>query len=232
MIRFAAIALILSSCTPAYIAGVRNVPIFKEKGEVQLSTYAGLTNGPNDLDGNFQVAWAPIKYVAVTGSLLYINHAEEEYSRYHKSTDMAIGFYKPGSTYLDCFVGYGKGRAYNYLGSFFGEDIFASGQYQRFTLQPTVALERKNFSFAYTARFSWVDFDKYESDRYQAQPLDGKLIMEPCVTTRILLFKSIYPTLQMGFNFHLNDAPFFEYQLMHIAVGVQWKPSDLWKKSF
>jgi hypothetical protein len=220
----------LSACTPVYLPGARNVPVFENKGEVQLSAYAGLTGGPGDVDGNFQVAWAPIKYLALTGNFLYVNHNEEGYARYHKVTDIAIGFYKPDRIYFDCFLGYGEGKARDYSGTFFGADIYAAGTYQRLSIQPTIALREKNFSFAYTSRFSWIDFKTYESDRYQGQSLNAKLIIEPCITARMLLFKSVYPSMQFGFNFHLQSEPFFEYQPMHIAVGVSWKPSDLWQK--
>lgn len=230
----ALIWLALSSCTPVYLSGVRNVPVFEKKGEVQVSSYVGFTSGSGDLDlnldGNVQVAWAPINHVAVTGSFLYLNHRERSYSRFQRATDIAVGFYKTGRVYIDCFFGYGHGQgtAKNFSGGYLYPSAYSSGTYQRLSIQPSVAVNEKRFTFSYTSRFSWIDFKTFESD--PDQQLDAKLIWEPCFTARMRLAPSVYPTIQFGFNLAFQSQPFFEYTRTHIAMGVCWKPSELWQK--
>jgi hypothetical protein len=221
MKKYLILLLIATSCAPTYIPNIRNTPMFKDKGEVQLSFSVG-----NGLNG--QGAVAITDNFGVMGSYMYLerNNGERNSVDYRKHTfgEGGVGYFKNNEkTFFEIFAGYGEGtgysdEAFSFLSSSSGS---VAGNYQRYFLQPAFGFNKRMMFVSFVPRFSLVNFTEFSSGgvRYIVNE-DPTLFFEPAVVARANFDDHFYFTFQGGFSVPVSNDPFFEFRLMQFSTGI------------
>ena len=151
---------------------------------------------------------------------------KDDYIR-HNFFEGGVGYYEnKGKFCYEIFAGYGRGEGttydeYDFSG---GDEIRATGKYQRFFIQPAIGMNKNIFNWIVAARFSLVDFTEF-SDNTQTFKLDSDpvLFFEPAFIGRVNFGSSrIMLTFQTGLSFTQHET-FFDYEPFFLSVGMGLK---------
>lgn len=211
------------ACAPVYIPTNSNVPLFTEKGEIQLAAYQG-SNGMN-----VQAAVSVIDHVAVMGNFGFRAYENEDSHKNNKQKfgEFGIGYYDTfgSSGRYEFYGGYGKGEssAYNFFHN--NDDIRIEAKFDRWFLQGNIGLGNKIVEGAISYRLSYVNFYRIKEigliDDVFHDPME-ELMMEPAFTIKVggerIKFIS-----QFGFSFPYDNYVKFDYQPFYMSVGIQGK---------
>ncbi|MEK6780965.1 MAG: hypothetical protein AABY93_04635 [Bacteroidota bacterium] len=235
--RFIILLVLAASCAPIYVPTTRNAPLFRGAGEFQASGY--LTTG---LD--FQAAYAVTDHIGLTGGYSWLSQNQElppdepepSFQRKNNFAEIGLGYYKSTrSMRFELYGGYGMGKGTSYDNYyFFFEDfgangLVATGKYQRYYLQPSIATNKKKFNLAFTMRVSAVEFSEFSSDGFTTttvtknpdEPLH--FFVEPALTGKFPLTGNLYGVFQLGVNGAIPSEVYFDYVPLQFSVGIQLK---------
>jgi hypothetical protein len=209
-----------TSCAPVYIPNARNTPMFKGAGEIQAGIQ--ISQGID-----VQTAVAVTDHIGIMANFSSTNHTtvdnDEDYIK-HRFFEGAVGYYEnTGKLFYEIYGGYGRGKgtAYDTYDFTSSSPVKATGEYNRFFIQPSFGMNQKVFNWSVSARFSWVDFVSLNTD---AQPVsidaDPVLFIEPAFTGRINFGSSkIFMAFQTGISFPQTNT-FFEYEPFFASIGM------------
>lgn len=215
----------LQSCAPVYVPNNTNVPLFTEKGEIQVAGYQG-TNGTN-----LQAAVAVVDHLAVMGNFKYAFHDDEDPEKHRKQKllEAGVGFYdtfgKAGR--YEFYGGYGHGEAesYDYF-DFFDEDekVRAEGKYEKWFLQGNVGMGNNVIEGALSYRVSYISFYRFNESEtthvYQGNM--EEIMMEPAITMKVGGEHVKFVT-QFGLSFPFDDYARFDHQPLYFSIGILGK---------
>jgi hypothetical protein len=226
--RYILVLLLAASCSPIYIPNTRNVPLFKEGGEFQAAVY-GTTGG-----ADVQAAYALSDHVALMGNYSYGSKKVKtplEYTRKNSFAELGLGYFKvKRHSRFELFAGYGMGQGTSYdTYYFFGlnNDVIATGKFQRIFFQPSIGSNNKNFNIAFTPRFSWMKYNEFSYTASTVTPDEKyQLFIEPAVTGKFHLSGNLHGIIQLGLNIASPADPYFNYQPLQFAFGLQLDTSN------
>jgi hypothetical protein len=219
--RYILILVVFASCSPLYVPNTRNVPLFREQGEAQISTY--LTSAGLD----FQGAYALTDHVAAIGSYSWgsVKRTNPDYTRKNSYGEIGLGYYdRSRSARYEVFAGYGIGQGTSYdQYYFFGPaTVVATGKMQRIFLQPSIGTNNRDFNMAFTPRFAWVNYSEFTDAVKTVKPNEkAQFFIEPAITAKFRLAGNIFGFCQLGMTVPIPSEVFFDYMPMQVAAGFQ-----------
>lgn len=234
MKKLIVILLIASSCAPVYVPNLRNAPMFKGAGEVQVSGSIGRSY-------EAQAGVAVTNHIGVVGGFSYTSNTTvddtDDYLR-HRFYEGGIGYFEnSGKLSYEVYAGYGRGAgtAYDSYDFFDNTNEYrATGEYQRFYIQPGIGQNKHRiFNWAAVARLSLVDFTSFETS--DGQPIhhdnrDPILFIEPGFIGKINFGESkIFMTFQAGFSFSQRET-YIDYEPFSLGLGLGlrlWGPKNV-----
>ncbi|MCW5912713.1 MAG: hypothetical protein KIT62_16710 [Cyclobacteriaceae bacterium] len=235
---FILLGLLATGCSPLYIPNTRNVPLFREQGEVQ-----GTILISNGAEAQAAVAVTDNIALMVNGSFLRQKISEpDNYTRSHVFAEGGIGYYKANRrSRLEIFAGYGLGKGtsfaqyYFFTPTFGQKDLVATGKYSRIFIQPSIGQNNRRFNLAFTPRISIVNFSEFSSnDNDPANPTavhkpteKPGLFIEPALTGRFPLAGNLQGMFQLGLNVPLKSDNYFDYVPLQVAFGIQFNSGSL-----
>lgn len=218
-------ALVLNSCAPVYVPTKNNVPLLSGKGEFQA--YAGAGVGLN-----VQTAYALTDNIGVAANYLYIesNNDKKDTGFEHQAGEIAIGYYKNIQSNLTFEVyaglGLGKGNAVQ-APDIFSSTISASGEYQKYFIQPAVGTNEKWFKWNVSLKCSVIDFTSIsvkESGEPELTNVSPKFFITPALTTAYDFWNGRFSaSLQVGANTHVGSRTGYHYFGLVSSVGLTYK---------
>jgi len=166
------ILLIFSGCAHFYyMPQTHNVPLFKERNDVQLSA-GGSFHWPDMSANSIQIAWAAGKNWALAGN--YMSSSGETDPVYSSGrghyADGAIGFFHPINEELifEVFSGYGQSRQHHKYGNMISEGTYNQSRtidygssdlwFRKYYLQPAIGVSMNAVDIALSLRFSGLSF--------------------------------------------------------------------------
>ena len=224
MIRCLLLGLLaMSACAPVYIPNLRNSPMFTKGGEFQASAQIG-----NGLE--VQSAFAITDHFGAIADFSYINQSgfdpdhPDDFHR-HKLFEGGLGYFRNHEdSFLEVFVGYGKGQGSSYdQYEFFGpQSSVATGRYNRYFLQPAFGVNKGEMNFAFVPRISMVDFYEFSNElssaRADKQP---KVFFEPAVVGRAnFAHNHLFAAFQLGVSLGMSQDIYFERRTLQGSLGL------------
>jgi hypothetical protein len=230
--RYVLFLLVLTSCSTVYMPNTRNAPLFREKGEAQVSGY--LCSG--GLEG--QLAYALTNNFALIGSYAYGTQKNTytntstapsttiEYDWKNSNGQIGLGYYdRTRSTRFEIFagMGFGQGTSLDQY-SFFGlnNNVVATGKKTYYFLQPSIGTNNQNFNIIFTPRFTYQTFSEFSTAVATIQPSDnGHIFIEPALTAKFRLAGNLHGIFQLGLTLPVPSEVYYEYSSLQAALGVQ-----------
>jgi hypothetical protein len=225
--RYLLILALMASCSPLYLSGTRNTPLFTEGGEAQVTGYlsaAGI---------EAQGAYSLTDNVVITGSYGYASQKKTsngvEYSRKNNFAELGLGIYNTTrSLRWEIIGGYAIGEStssdvYGFFAPTFGAgtETVATGKFSRIIFQPSIGTNSRGTNLSFTPRLSWVDFSEFTSQGVTVKPGEKSVMfLEPAATLKFHLAGNIFGVFQLGLTVPMSDA-FFKYQQLQASVGLQ-----------
>lgn len=213
------IALVVSSCAPVYVPNIRNTPMFTKGGEFQLAAQIG-----NGIDG--QMAVSVTNHFGVMANYSHIdrntsNAGDDDDFLRHKFFEGGLGYFgQDEEMFWEVFAGYGKGEGFS-PGNFFGVEN-ADGKYERYFIQPSFGVNKKEIHLAFVPRVSIVDFNEYTlgSNTFTVNE-EPKVFFEPAFVMRGNTAKNLFFfTLQAGMSVSLSEDVYFDHRRFQFATGL------------
>lgn len=227
--RYVLVLLLAASCAPLYVPNTRNAPLFREQGEAQISAY--LTSGGFDAQG----AYALTDHVALTGSYSYGSQKQSnpqsnpmDYTRKNSYGEVGIGYYdRTRSSRYEILAGYGIGQGtssdqYYFFG--LNNTVVATAKMQRIFLQPTLGTNNRDVNLSFTPRLSYVKYTEFTNDATgnTQKPNENAIIfLEPAATLKMRLAGNLHGLFQLGLTTPVSGDPYFDFQPMQVAIGLQ-----------
>lgn len=222
MIRLLLIALVaMSACAPVYIPNLRNSPMFTKGGEFQVSAQIG-----NGFEA--QSAFAISDHFGVIASYSLVDQSSsdepEDYHRHRIFEGGAGYFINREDSFFEVFAGYGRGKGSTYDGfEFFGpQAVAATGEYERYFIQPAVGMNRGELDFSFVPRVSMVDFFQY-SNEVTSTPIreEPKFFFEPAIVGRGNFANNrMFFTFQAGVCLGMSQDVYFDRRTFQLGGGV------------
>lgn len=217
----------VSSCAPVYVPNVRNSPLFSKAGEFQGSVQFG--NGL-DLQGAISVT----NHIGVMANYSFAERNKDNYDpddefgyHHHKFFEGGLGYYEnQGNWCYEIFAGYGKGEggSYDEYAWWVGQSERATGEYQRFFIQPAFGINKKIMHVSFIPRISLVDFTSFSND-ILTYPVDENptVFIEPAVAGKVNLMENhFFFVFQAGFSFP-SSTTYFEYRPFQFSTGIGFR---------
>lgn len=237
----------ITGCAPVYIPNARNTPLFDAPGEVQGSVGIGSSY-------DVQVAFAATKNIGLMTNYAFVSRpgildmdTESTYKNRSNFGEVGIGYIKTTSietglrntltTEVWTGIGLGKGSAYSERSLLPSIDtLTTSARFQRYFVQPTVAIRNKNWDLIFTGRFTLVNYSKanIESTYYNSisfAKTNG--YFEPSAGYRLYFSqRRIMLTAQTGFNFSFIQSESGDYLHLYpwsgsVSLGVKLQPKKM-----
>ena len=225
--RYLFILALMASCSPLYLSGTRNAPLFTEGGEAQVTGYLSAAGV------EAQGAYSLTDNIVVTGSYAYANQKKTskgvEYTRKNSFAEVGLGLYNTTrSLRWEIIGGYGFGEGtssdvYYFFAPAFGQgtETVATGKFSRVFFQPSVGTNNRGTNLSFTPRLSWVDFSEFTSAGVTVKPSEKSVMfLEPAATLKFHLAGNIFGVIQLGLTVPLSE-PYFKYQQLQASVGLQ-----------
>jgi len=224
-ITSALLAVILYSCTTAYIPPELNTPGFHDANEFR----GGISYGNSGT--NLQLGYSFHKHIGVTFDAAYLRTFGSE-PRLQRNWGMGLGYFTPlhkdKSVYLEVFSGFHISETRSAYRDDGFEPVFENGyensQYNSFYIQPDLSFPFTNVDLIFSARISYFNFTKYETHKLQQPELPKAFGFEPAFTVRVggenLKFKSQIGTSFMGLlsGHEFNST----YMFIHFGFDVSF----------
>jgi hypothetical protein len=211
---------LLSGCRSLYYApNAQNVPMFKEKNEVRLSSAYSLSSDAsetNKIEGlEIQGAYAAGKHFAIIANGYFARSIEgnDEYE---------VGTWKQNGNLVECGAGYFKPFSNNRLvgevyGGFGGGKISnryideydptlnkaSSVNFKRYFVQPSIGYSASYWAVAFSLRFALLTYDH----KPEIGLGTSYVLAEPCFTIRSG-FKGLKIQSQIQFSNNITDPGF------------------------
>jgi hypothetical protein len=235
----ALVALIFSACAPVYVPNSRNSPMFTKAGEFQGSIQFG-----NGIDA--QGAVSVSNHIGLMGNFSYANNKSpdpddntDNYHR-HKFFEGGIGYFEnEGKWCYEIFAGYGKGEGssydtYDFFGTSSGDEILATGKFERYFIQPAFGLNKKVMHVSFVPRITLVDFTEFSSDASVAPYIandDPKIFIEPAVIGRVnLMDNRMFFVFQGGFSIPATKV-YYDYRPFYVSTGIGFRLGGVRKEA-
>lgn len=219
----------LTSCG-FYRQNVVNVPIIKEKGQVQLSGHATFTG----FDG--QLSYAPTKQFALLANYSDMGTKKVTYSSDNYSIDKhyfgeaGIGYYKKTSNnlYTDFFILAGNGMTSHFVQGLDAAKkvttFYKQAFYNRFCFQADFGRIHNKFEHAFTPRLMVVNYyniNDSENQTYQGLP-NTYLYSDFSYTLRYNLLKFLKISGQINATIPITGykASYYEFSPFNCSVGI------------
>ena len=170
-------SILVSSCSPVFYApSTQNVPLLKEKGEVNIGGGYSNTDRGEGISLNFAVAvdssWA------VAGSFNSLGGGEKNATDSWRTTgnyfEAAAGKFNSSPTgpwVYEAFLGLGYGAINNEI-----NNDFVDAKFLKPYLQPTFGLRTKHIDFVITPRLSVVNY--ISEDIRINEPVDERRVLD------------------------------------------------------
>jgi hypothetical protein len=225
---FFTIVIALGSCAQAYLPNVRNTPQFREGGEFQLGASIG-----TGID--VQTAYSFTDHVAMMANGSWVTKKEADHTRQQRFGELGLGYFNANRHMrVELFGGYGLGTSTHSAQYYFFFDdvgqkqVVATGNFQRFFIQPSIGTNNRRFNMAATMRFSAVDFTRMEAEGFVRTPPERpQLFIEPAVTGRFPLRGNIYGLFQLGVGLSADAESYFKTTPLQASVGIQINTTSL-----
>jgi len=231
---------LFSGCvSPYYVPNVRNVNIFKGKGDIHISASGQLY--PDGKAANAQIGVAVTDHIALNAAYAYTyNEFRSEPLRGHFA-EVGLGYYAHFSDlYFDVFGGYGRGegKCAESLFQFFSsvEDRRTSATYERWYVQPSFGFKSDFVTGVLTLRCTALDADEQVSvitvtdSTFDFRRRPTYFYLEP--STTLLFFNGRCKVFtQTGLNISVNDSQTNLETFGFVALGVQYNFSLRRKKA-
>jgi hypothetical protein len=222
--RYLTLLLLLSACSnELYVPNTRNVPLFREQGEAQISGYL-CSSG---IEG--QGAYALTDNLAVIGSYSYLSSKETSpvaYDRKGTYGEIGFGYFnRTRAVRFELIGGYGMGEGttadqYYFYGV--NNTVVATGKMSRYFFQPSLGSNNRNFNVALTPRFSWVNYSEFSAAAGTQKPNEStQMFIEPAFTAKFRLAGNLHGIIQLGMTVPVPGEVFFNYSKMQTAIGIQ-----------
>jgi hypothetical protein len=229
------LAVFLCSCSHYYyVANVQNVPLFKEKNEIQLSgSYGG---GDESVSIDIQTAYSITDNIAVMANFMHANGGDPAYKNYGKGNffEGAIGYFKPVGKYgvFQIYGGIGGcGQHHEYSSTYYNEYEGSSDlSYVRYFVQPSFGITFKALDIAFSTRFCDVYFNKIDNNvtgnYYPATDLyslkySNHFNLEPALTIRGG-WKNIKLQIQAEYAGLINNQELYFGEDWHLSIGLNF----------
>jgi hypothetical protein len=219
--RYILLLTVFASCSSLYIPNTRNVPLFREQGEAQISTY--LCSGGLD----FQAAYALTDHLAAIGSYAYgsAKRTNPDYTFKNSYGEIGLGYYdRSRSVRYEILGGYGMGQGTSYdQYYFFGlNSVVSTGKMQKIFLQPSIGTNNRDFNVAFTPRFALVNYSEFTDAVKTVKPNEkAQFFIEPALTIKFRMTGNIHGFCQLGITTPVPSEVFFDYMRSQFAVGFQ-----------
>jgi hypothetical protein len=220
--------IILSSCAPVYVPNIRNSPMFTKGGEFQAAVQVG-----NGWDG--QAAASLTNHIGVMANYSYINRprtntsssgTQSKNNNYLRHTYYEGGlgyFHNDEKMFFEIFAGYGRGKgsSYDHYDFFGSGDTEATGEYQRYFIQPAFGLNKGTFNVSFVPRVSIVDFTKFSNGSVTVTDNASSVVFfEPAVVSRVNMSDNhFYFTFQGGLSTYIDRKPNFDHRAFQMSCG-------------
>ena len=222
IVLFVIVMALSQSCSPVYIPTNSNVPLFTEKGELQLAAY----HGSNGLTA--QGAVSVIDHVAVIGNFGYsvYEDGDEQSDRKQTLGALGVGYYSNFSRAgrIEVYGGYGRGNSSAYDFFDLGDKLKTEAKFEQWFLQGNVGMGNKIVEGAVSYRLSYINFYDVKvlgATQESSSPME-ELMMEPAFTIRVGGENLKFVT-QAGISFPYDSHTKFDYQPFYISFGVMGK---------
>lgn len=222
----------MAGCAPLYVPTVHNVPMLSGKGEFQGSADVGLGI-------NLQTAYAVTNQIVVTANYLYASFDEEDYGIKNHAGEIGLGYYTNFREQwcFEVIAGYGLGKGNSFDSTYNWAMFFSSGYrfeaeglYNKIYIQPSIGLNRGDFTWSISTKFSYINFTKIDALQDHQQ-----LLMERPTKVFCSLVgnfqapvwrKRIFLRYQAGLNFPTGNEPQYDYETIIASFGliVKLKP--------
>lgn len=181
------LSLLFGSCKMMYLPNLQNVPMFREKGELQATVALQ----------NAQLAYAVSDQIGVIASVYNRNgkvpHLDDgntyNYMADSYGFDFGAGFIsrKDEERKVELYGGYGFGKAqldYSYdINPMVGNGARGgSSRYNKIFIQPVFITQHKDLDFGFSVRASIVDFYDFEDKLGNQLDVERPVFLEPALT--------------------------------------------------
>lgn len=232
------------SCSPVPYANVgQNVPLFKNKGEVNIN--ASVANTDDAAGWGAQTAWAVDSSIAVIGSFYSMKESDapqspEEWSGKGRYFELGVGLFgngkkDPGLVY-ETFAGLGFSRIENQTAAGSHLDV----RYNKFFLQGSIGYSINWIEIALTPRISYINYTKHSYSFPDAENNtaaaayfrnnDGKLVLEPGVTVRLGYENIKLNVNYCGSTFKAKEAEDINLNTEFVSIGLNYLFTNRYKK--
>jgi hypothetical protein len=199
IIAAAATAMFSSCSTTMYVSNAVNVPLLKEKGEVKINV------DQNDL----QMSVAVGENLGVMVNGFYKSHtADNNYSHKGQLAEVGVGYFRPlghENVIFETYGGIGVGTL-SKRENFRAPDNSAytasfSAQGTKLFLQPSIGYASRYFDVAFTPRFSFVKYTRFNSEYYTDLQLAEDYLDNDRIKDGMFAFAEPAITLRGGYKF-------------------------------
>jgi hypothetical protein len=198
--------LILAGCKTMYVPNMQNVPMFKDKGEVILSSTFS----------NYQLAYNPISNLGILFNGQYYDRKiptlddgkSGNYKGYGHLIEGGLGYLKKmeDNTRIEIYAGYGQGYGRISFWETWSTGSGGESRYNKYFFQPVFILNSGNFETALSARFSSLQF--YDFVDFSGKSLKSKqpTFVEPAITVRAELLRGLSFKGQMQCSLSVDNT--------------------------
>jgi hypothetical protein len=202
------LAIFIKACSPVYyVPNTANIPLFKEKNEIQVSGYIGATEHTDNLGVN--AAYSISNNIGIMVNAHYYDGGDDASAQYQydpsiinrdynpkrfaQMIEAGVGFFKPisrdSSIIFETYVGAGYYDANVALNS--AQSI--SYSINRLFIQPSLGYRHKYVEIAFGVRIAQISFNRVipstvflettePMERFNS--LDNKTLVEPSISVR------------------------------------------------
>lgn len=235
---------LFSGCAPVYIPNARNTPLFDTPGEFQASAGLGTSY-------DVQVAYAATKNIGLMTNYAFVSRpgnvdvdTDNKYKNRSSFGEFGIGYIRPtlietglrNTFTFELWTGVGVGRSSGYYERTLlpVDTLTTSARFQRYFLQPTVAIRNKNWDWIFTGRFALVNYSQANAEStYYDDITFAKTngYFEPSAAYRLYFSqRRITLTSQAGFNFSFIQSNSGDYLHLYpwscsVSLGAKLQPA-------
>lgn len=222
-ITLALLAIILYSCTTAYIPTELNTPAFHEENQFRGALSYGASGT------NLHLGYSFFKHLGVTSEISYL-HTFGKNPEFQRNWGFALGYFTPiekKKAYMEVFGGFhiGETRSTN-TGTieFGGPYSYENSQYYKLYVQPDISIPLGFIELIFAVRINYMNFTRYERYNTVDPPLPKAFGMEPAFTIKM---GSEYIKLKYQIGTSLTgqiSGSSFNYNkvFMHVGLGVSF----------
>ncbi|HEX8517609.1 MAG TPA: hypothetical protein VF868_15535 [Bacteroidia bacterium] len=201
-----AVILGLSSCTTStYVSNNVNTPLLKEQGEVKLTVD----------QNNLQVAVGVTDNIGLMVNGFSKSYQGKEYFKHNgKLGEIGLGYYLPfkKNMIFETYAGVGAGNLEKKVSYTNHENTVITNSWDargsKAFIQPSIGYCNKYIELAFTPRFSFVKYKKFNSIGFSEAELAADHLDNGKLTSGIFTFAEPALTLRFGYKFFKIQAQY------------------------